>query len=212
MKKIAIILSGCGHKDGSEITEAVSLIIALSQLNAKLSFFAPNIDVPAYHNNNEARNAIIESSRISRIEVIDIKNLDEKKFDAIAFPGGYGAAKVLSNWASKGAKAEVLPEIKNTIQAFHQNSKPIAAICIAPNLVACVLGKHNIELTIGNDPETIKEIEKTGARHVDCPVDDFITDRENKIITTPAYMYDNAKPHEIFNGISKLAKELIEMA
>ena len=43
-------------------------------------------------------------------------------------------------------------------------------------------------------------------------VDDFITDRENKVVTTPAYMYGEAAPHLIFTGIRKALKELVEMA
>lgn len=217
MRKIAVILSGCGNKDGAEITEAISLLISLSQNGAQAMCFAPNIEFTALDFiKNEPlstkRNVLIEAARISRGEIQDLKNLDVNKYDGLAFVGGYGAAKNLSNWAEKGAQCTVLPEIEKAIKDFHTASKPIAAICISPVIIAKVLGSEGVTITVGNDKETITEILKTGAQHEVCPVDDYVTDRETKVITTPAYMYDEARPHEIFRGISGLAKELVEMA
>jgi enhancing lycopene biosynthesis protein 2 len=217
MKKVAVILAGCGHKDGSEITEAVSLLISLHQAGASVRCFAPDIELDTIdhrsgENANPRRNVLTESARIARGEISDLNDLNVKDFDAIAFPGGYGAAKNLSNWAQKGAAGEVLPKIESLLRDFHAAGKPIAAICIAPHLVAKALGKKGVTVTIGDDPETAGEINKTGAHHENCPVNDYVTDRENKVITTPAYMYENAKPHEVFQGIAGLAKELVEMA
>jgi enhancing lycopene biosynthesis protein 2 len=216
-KKIAVVLSGCGHRDGSEITEAVSVLIAISQTGAEYQCFAPDFNFdPTNHISGEEvigeqRNILIESARIARGSVEDIKSLYVKDYDAVVFPGGYGAATQLSSWGNKGASCEVLPEVKRVISEFHAQSKPIGAICIAPTLVARVLGSKKPELTIGNHKETALEINKTGAVHVECPVEDFITDRDHKIVSTPAYMY-NAKPHQIFKGISKMINELVEMA
>lgn len=198
MKKIALVLSGCGHLNGTEITEAVSLLVALSQAGGQITCFAP-----------EAQMA--ESAKISRGQIEDVRQLRAKDFDALVFPGGYGAAKHLSNWAERGAKAAVQPEVARAIREFAAEGKPIGAACIAPTLLALVLGDRGVTLTIGDDRETAAEIEKTGARHERCPVDDYVTDREHKIVTTPAYMYE-AKPHEVFRGISGLVKEVFEMA
>lgn len=217
MKKIAIILSGCGNKDGSEITEAVSLVVAISKLNAEYRFFAPNIEMkPQNYITNGLmageRNILIESARIARGHIQDINELNSNDFDALAFPGGYGAAEYLCNWSTKGANCEVLPAIKRAIVEFNSQKKPIAAICIAPVLLARVLGLSNITLTIGNDKETIVEIQKTGVRHESCTVENCIVDFENKIITTPAYMFDEATPYEVFQGVSKLALHLVGLA
>lgn len=217
MKKIAVILSGCGNKDGAEITEAVSLLVSLSQNGAEAVCFAPNIEFNAVNfitrePLSEKRNVLVEASRISRGDIHDLATLHQKDFDAVAFVGGFGAAKNLSTWAEKGAKCTVLPDVERVIKEFHKHSKPIGALCISPVVIAKVLGPEKVVVTLGDDPETIAEVLKTGAQHEVCPVDDYVTDRECKVITTPAYMYGKAKPHEVFKGIAGLAKELVEMA
>ena len=128
------------------------------------------------------------------------------------FPGGTGVAYNLCNFAEKGSKAEVIPEVARVIREFHKESKPIGAICIAPTLIALTLGKLGVTVTVGQKGEAAIEIEKTGAHHEVCAVDDFVTDREHKIVTTPAYMYGEAAPHEVFKGIRLAMDELVEMA
>lgn len=215
-KKIAVILSGCGFLDGSEITEAISTLVCLSELGVETQCFAPNqeFDVVSHIDQKptgEKRNVLIESARIARGHVRDIKELNEKEFDAIVFPGGYGAAKNLSDWATKGSQAYVNKDVSKAIRQFHKVLKPIGAICIAPTLVARVLGEENVTVTIGNDSETAAEIEKLGAQHSKCSVNDYVTDRDHKVVTTPAYMFD-AEPHEVFTGIRRMLTELVEMA
>lgn len=218
MKKVAVVLSGCGFLDGTEITEAISTLIALSELGAKTKCFAPNENAPVAHYVESAplsplkRNMLEESARIARQDVSPLSDLRERDYDALVFPGGFGAAKNLSNWASAGAKAEVNADVRRVIKEFHSASKPIGAICIAPTLVARVLGSEAPEVTIGDDAETAAEIAKTGATHTRCAVDDYVSDRDHKILTTPAYMYSNAKPHEVFTGIRRMLTELVEMA
>lgn len=217
MKKIAVVLSGCGYLDGSEITESVSLLIALHQAGAEVSCFAPEMEISAINhltkeNSSEKRSVLQESARIARSDVKNIAALKEADFDGLAFPGGFGAAKNLSNWAEKGAQCEVHPEVRRIILDFYNASKPIAAACIAPVLLAKVLGDKKPTLTIGDDAGTAAEIQKTGTIHEECPVDDYISDRETKIVTTPAYMYGNAKPNQVFAGIFGMAHELVEWA
>lgn len=215
MKKFAVVLSGCGFKDGSEITEAVSTLIALSQNKIAYQIFAPDIEFTSTNHKTgqraEKRNTLIESARIARGHVTDIRELNVEQFDAVVFPGGYGAAQHLCEFATHGAKAKVHPEVRRVIEKFYSDSKPIGAFCIAPALIACVLGKHHVTVTIGNDAATASEIKKTSANHVECAVDDYTTDRENKVVTTPAYMYD-AKPDQVFLGIQRAIRELAEMA
>ena len=42
MKKVAVVLTGCGAKDGSEINEAVTLLLALDQHDIEYQAFAPD--------------------------------------------------------------------------------------------------------------------------------------------------------------------------
>lgn len=216
MKRVAVVLSGCGFKDGAEVIESVSTLIALSDLGVEYKVYAPSVDFESTNHLSDAteekRNVLTESARIARGEVEDLAKLNPKEFEALALPGGFGAALRLCTWGKEGAKSSVLPNVEKTIRAFYDDSKPIAAMCIAPALVARVLGKEGITVTIGNDKDTASEIEKTGAIHENCDVDDFVSDREHKIITTPAYMYGNEKPNKVFVGIQKALKELVEMA
>jgi len=216
-KKIAVVLSGCGHKDGAEITEAVSTLIALSEAGAAYQVFAPDQDFAVKdpvtsQPTSEKRNMMTEAARISRGDIQPLKNLHAKNFDALAFPGGFGAALNLCTWGLEGADCTVLPDAQRVIQDFYKEQKPICAICIAPALIAKVLGSEGVTVTIGDDKDTSAEIRKTGAHHENCKVDDFITDRGHRIISTPAYMYDRAKPFEVFTGVRKAIRELVEMA
>ncbi len=216
-KKIAVVLAGCGNKDGTEITEAVSLIIALSASGAQVSFFAPNLEFTGKNfitgtPLSEKRNLLQESARISRSQIADVNDLESANFDGLAFPGGQGAGIHLSNWNDARSRMILLPAVQKAIQDFHADSKPIAAICLAPILLAKTLGPFSVEITLGTDPDVIRDVQKMGAQHVICPVTDFITDRAQKVVTTPAYMISGAQPHQIFAGISGLVREFIEMA
>lgn len=216
MKKIAVVLSGCGHRDGSEVTEAVSAVIALSEVGAKIQFFAPSIEFQAVNHltqkTTETRNTLIESARIARGQIQDLRELNPADFDGVVLPGGYGAATRLSDWSTKGSSCSVLPDVEQVIREFHKQHKPIAAICIAPALIARVLGKNHVTVTLGNDPAAASEIEKTGAHHEACAVSDYVTDREAKVITTPAYMYNSASPFEVFTGVRRAIREFYEMS
>jgi enhancing lycopene biosynthesis protein 2 len=215
MKKVAVVLSGCGHRDGAEITESVSTLVSLSEMGAKYEIFAPDLKVPATDHltgsTGEARSSLHEAARIARGHIKNIKDLKPTDFDALVFPGGYGAATVLCGFGKSGAKCDVDPQVQRVIEGFYEKQKPIAAICIAPALIARVLGNKGVTVTIGEDRETAAEIEKTGAHHKNCGVEDHITDKKNRIVTTPAYMYDEAKPHQVFKGIRGAVQALLQM-
>ena len=214
-KRVAVVLAGCGHKDGSEITESVSTLIALSEAGAEYVIFAPDLpfkvtDPITGERTLETRNVLKESARIARGQIHSLKELVADDFDALAFPGGFGAALHLCTWANAGAACTVHPEAERVINEFYELEKPIAAICIAPALIARVLGREGVTLTIGRDEGG--EIAKTGAQHENCAVTDFVSDREHRVISTPAYMYGDAKPFEVFTGVRKAIRELVEMA
>lgn len=191
MKKIAVILSGCGVYDGSEIHEATLSLYALSKNEVAYECFAP--DKEQYHVINhftgeitdEKRNVLVEAARIARGKIKPLSELDVRDFDGVLLPGGYGAAKNLSTYAIDGENYKVDELVAEKLKDFHAAKKPIAALCIAPMIVAKVIGGI---ITIGNDKNTALIAEKQGAKHVNKNYDEVAIDEVNKIVTTPCYM------------------------
>lgn len=215
MKKIAIIISGCGVYDGTEIHEATMSMLAIDQLGAKYEIFAPNINQHHVINHingevlNETRNVLVESARIARGSISDLKNFNTKNFDALLIPGGFGAAKNLSSYAFDGANMTVNKEVENAIKSMHSENKPIGALCIAPVLFAKIFNNSNI--TIGNDATTANHIKEMGAKHTDCNAIGIVVDEKNKLISTPCYMLGKSIS-EVYEGAFKLVKELIKLS
>jgi len=177
---------------------------------------APNAEFPVVnHLTGEdagvTRNALVEGARIARGKIRDIKDVTAADLDAVIFPGGYGAAKNLCTFAEKGAAATVNPEVARLLREMVTAKKPIGAICIAPALIAAALGRDfKPKLTIGTDAGTAAAIAETGSQHVNCPVTEFVVDRENKIVSTPAYMVAT-RISETADGIEKAVKAVLEM-
>ncbi len=217
MKKIGVILSGCGVKDGAEIHESVITLLAIDREGAEAVCIAPDIDFEVVNHltgasSKEKRNVLVESARIARGNIQDIKTVKASVLDAVIIPGGYGAAKNLSDFAMKGAEAKAQPEVTRLIQEMIAAKKPIGAICIAPGTIAVILGKEvHPTLTIGNDAGTASALEKLGAKHANCSVKEFVVDKENKIVSTPAYMLAQ-RISEAAEGIEKLVREVIKLS
>jgi len=216
MKKIGVVLSGCGVRDGSEIHEAVFALLAIDQAGCEAVCMAPDTDFAVtdhltMQETAEKRNILVESARIARGNIRDIKDLKAADLDAVVFPGGFGAAKNLCDFAVKGAAASVNPEVLRLLKEMVTAHKPIGVICIAPAMLAAALGKEFAPtVTIGNDSGTAAEIGKTGAIHQECPVTEFVVDRKNKIVSTPAYMLAT-RISETYEGIEKCVKEVIKL-
>jgi len=216
--RVGVILSGCGFKDGAEIHESVLTLLALDRAGADVACFAPDIAQAKVVNHltgkdtGETRNVLVESARIARGNIADVKTADPDALDALILPGGFGAAMNLCNFAVKGPDAEVNADVAALVRAVHAAGKPIGAICIAPALIAKVLGKGGTPtLTIGTDAGTAGALEKCGAKHQDCSVEDFVVDREQRIVTTPAYMLGPTIRH-VAAGIERCVAEVLELA
>jgi len=219
MTKIALLLSGCGVYDGSEIHEATLALYFLAQAGAQAVPIAPRIpqaetiDHLTGKITEEERNVLVESARISRGEIKDIREVTGADIDGLIIPGGFGAAKNLSNFAQAGENCTINEEVKRLIRDMVRRGKPVGAICIAPVLVAKALqGMDEVTpiLTIGNDPTTAKKLEKLGAIHVTARVDEAIIDNANRIVTTPAYMIGPGI-QDVAKGIENLVKGVMEL-
>jgi len=213
-RKIAVVLSGSGVYDGSEIHEATLSLYAISKNGGEYQIFAPNMDQHHVVNHltgeemSENRNVLVESARIARGNIKDLTEFNASDFDAILFPGGFGAAKNLCSLAFDGAECQVNSGVEKALKEMHEASKPIAALCIAPALIAKVI--TGAEVTIGHDEGTAGAIEAMGSHHKQAGHGEVVIDTKNKIVSTPCYMLD-ATIAQIGEGAENVVKTLMEM-
>jgi len=219
MKKVAVVLSGCGFLDGAEIQESVVTLLALERAGVRSICAAPDIDQhhTINHLTSEAhdhakRNVLAESARIARGEIIPLENLKIADVDAVIFPGGFGAAKNLCTLAFDGPACKIIDEVKRVILETLGAKKPLGVICIAPAMAArAVKGtKYSLKVTIGNDAGTAGAIEAMGSKHVECAVDDIVFDKANKVVSTPAYMLGPSVA-PVAAGIEKLVAKVVSL-
>lgn len=219
--QFAIVLSGCGVFDGTEIHEAVCTMLALDDAGVDYQCFAPNTwqartidhftgNAVAIAGDEDNRNVLAESARIARGEVKDLREFNAMEYDGIIFPGGFGAALNWSDFAVKAADCEVNIEIKRAIEESYNKGIVIGAMCIAPTVIAKVLGKHGIKLTIGNDAKVASGLKKMGAEHENKAATEVCVDEENKIVTTPCYMLATSIK-DVAAGTRNLVSEMIEL-
>lgn len=218
--KVAVLLAGCGHLDGAEIREAVLVLLALDQHGAAAQCVAPDdwqhhvVDhrtgQPA---EGERRNILAESSRIARVgQCLDLARARAEDYDALLLPGGYGVAKNLCGFAFQGTAADVRPDVLAFTKAFFEAKKPVGAVCIAPALVALSLsGTAHAALTIGNDAGCAAALNQLGARHQDRPsAREIVVDEDLKLVTAPAYMFDDATLSDVWVGIDRCVAEVLK--
>ena len=217
MTKIGICLSGCGVNDGAEIHESVITALTLDRAGANIIYTAPNVlqtkvvDHYSGKDMNENRNVLVESARIARGEITDLAELKADNMDGLIFPGGFGAALNLCDFALKGADCDIHPEVNRIILEMLKVNKPLGFICIAPALFARAAKNtdKSARITIGNDQATADQIEKLGSHHEICKVENLSIDEESKIISTPAYMLAG-NISEAASGIEKLVLKVLE--
>lgn len=214
MAKVAVILAGCGHKDGSEIRESVIALLALDKENAEVTIFAPDraqkdvVDHAHGKSADASRNLMVEAARIARGEIKPLNELKAGNFDALVIPGGFGVAKNFSDIADKGKEASYIdPEFQRVVKEFHTAEKPIGAICIAPAVVTLALkGTAKAHVTIGDDADGL--IAALGGEHQQCATRGIVIDDANHIVSCSAYMR-NDRLSEIASGIEKLVEVVI---
>lgn len=214
MKIAAVLLSGCGNMDGSEIHESVAALIALDQAGWEVVFTAP--DVPQTLTRNyltgkpaEARNALEEAGRIARGKILPLKAELADQVQAVVIPGGLGAVTTLCDFAERGSMCSAHPAVLEFLKRAHLAGKPIGAMCIAPVLVArCIPGAA---VTIGSDPGTAGKIVEMGCRHVECSASQAVADPDMKVVTTPAYMTATG-PGEVYMGAMEMVSKLDSLA
>ncbi|WP_373091851.1 isoprenoid biosynthesis glyoxalase ElbB [Zhongshania sp.] len=217
MKKVALLLAGCGVYDGSEIYESVLTMLSLENHDASYQCFAPDIEQMHVINHlsgevaeGECRNVLVESARLARGRVKNLNEASIADFDAVIVPGGFGVAKNLSDFAVNGTDMSVLPEVLSFIQAMHGAAKPVGLICIAPTMAVRIFGS-GVKCTIGCDADTAAAITAMGGNHQVCAVDEVCIDKDMKLVTTPAYMVAGSIA-EAARGINRCVREVLSLA
>lgn len=194
MKKFAVILSGNGVYDGSEIQEAILTLLAIKKHGADYEIFAPDIAQSQVINHltgketTETRNVLVESARLARGKITPLTEFQARSFDALIFPGGFGVAKNLCNYAFNGSDCKVNPDVEKAVKDMVSLQKPIGAMCISPVIIARILG--NVEVTVGDDEATINDIQKMGAKHHKSNHGEVVKDPNRPVYTTPCYMLE----------------------
>ncbi|MBP5190855.1 MAG: isoprenoid biosynthesis glyoxalase ElbB [Bacteroidales bacterium] len=222
MKHIAVILSGCGNRDGSELQESLGLLLAIDRQGWQYQCFAPegffevvpHIDVIDNEEDEgavvdiEQRDIFVESARIARGNIKPLSEYRAADYDALALPGGMGAARNLSTYAFDGPQMTVIDGVMDALLETYRAHKPILAMCIAPIVVAKVLGRQGVSLTLGTDDNPAAMVAKGfGCNIVACSPTDICVDEQNRIITTPAYMVAT-HISEIFDGAANMVGQL----
>jgi len=214
MKKIAVVLAGNGVYDGAEIHEATLTLLAIARDGAQYQCFAPDIDQAHVINHltgkemPEKRNVLVEAARIARGNIKPLSEYNAKDFDAIVFPGGFGAAKNLCTFAFDGIDCKVNPDVEKAVRDTVAEEKPVGALCISPVLITKILG--DVIVTIGQDEATLQAIEKMGGTHKKTSHGQIVVDEKYKVITTPCYMLD-ATIDQIADGAEKVVKKILEI-
>ena len=219
MNKVGVVLSGCGHQDGSEIHEAVFTLHALEKAGAEAIIMAPDMDqfhVINHLNGNEdlteSRNILVESARIARGKVVDVASVSGHQLDALIFPGGTGMAKNIFDYSMAGINCTVISDVQRLVVEILEADKPLGAICIAPVMVAKVLeflGRTGT-VTGGFNDEINNDIKAMGINTIEVGAEEIVVDKENKIVTTPAYV-EAKSMNESFTGIEKLVNKVLDM-
>lgn len=216
-KKVGVILAGCGVYDGTEIHEAVATLVALENHGLEAICFAPDIEQMHVVNHitgqpieGEKRNVLIESARIARGAIFALTPEATDPVDALVFPGGFGAAKNLSNYAVCRESMEVNPIVAEVIKKARNAGKPIAALCIAPVILASVFNDQTPVLTLGANGDAAKDLENIGAKHQVTTHEEVVVDKKLKLVTAPCYML-NATIGQVIRGADMVVQKLKDL-
>ncbi len=210
-KKFAVVLAGCGNKDGAEIQESVLTLLAIDKEGHTYHCFAPDIDqfrVLNFLTNQELkekRNVLVESARIARSKIQPLSQFNPADFDILILPGGSGVAYNLCSYALKGPDMEVQADVKQAVISMHQAQKPIGALCIAPVILAKLI--PGVHLTFGQDQKANAAFAASGVKTTDTKPQEIVIDTTNKVVSTPCYMVD-ARISDLATGIEKCVKAL----
>ncbi len=220
-KKVALILSGCGHMDGAEITEAVSLNICLLEAGFEVAFFAPDrlqrdtVNHITRTEQTDTRNILIESARIARGAIESLEKLNVANYEAIVLAGGFGAVKNFTNFLEEGSNACLKTDIGRVLTEALTQRKALVGICAAPLMLAMAVkqsGNKGQQITFGTREQSmdfLSVIEPWGVEHIETAINQCHVDTRYRLVTGAAYMYDSASALEVFAGARAAVQGLL---
>jgi enhancing lycopene biosynthesis protein 2 len=219
-KRVGVVLSGCGSEDGSEVQESLLTLLSIERAGAESVCMAPDVaqtrlvdhltgqvDAAA-----QPRRVLVEAARIARSRIRDIATVRDDELDALVVPGGFGVAHILSNYADKGVVCEVHPDVVRLLKAMLARRQPMGFVCIAPILAARVLGPiTGVRITFGRACEPAKHAAVMGADVRPCPVREVVVDQKARVVSTPAYMLDEARLGDVAVAVDKLVRTMLSL-
>lgn len=220
MGDFAIILSGCGPLDGSDMWEVVLLSHYLSRKGGSPTFFAPNteqkvVDHVSGNTTGQKRNVLSESARIAWGGIKDMSGLSGRDFDGLLLPGGTGVMQNLAESLGQPENAYLKPrrELQKIIREIYRRRKPVGACGLAGLLVASALRdilETPLTLTVGKDPELIRQIEEMGAVHVLSRGAEAVMDSDHRVVSTPGNLL-KLSPQELARSVENLINGVLEL-
>lgn len=222
IKKVAVLLAGCGSLDGSEIQESVLTLLAIKQNGANYQCFS--IDQDQHHVSNhllkkfatDKRNILEESARIARSDIKLLSSFDVDEYDAIIIPGGYGVVYNFCDFATKVKDFQVRDDIADICRNFTKMGKPIGFICIAPIMITKIyqdlvkIKEQPIKMTMGNNKDFIEIVNSFNMEHIETDTTNICVDNDYKIVTSPAYLLDT-DISQLYIGINKLVQAVLNL-
>ncbi len=226
-KRVGVILSGCGHRDGSDVAETMLAFLMLDRAGAQVVCAAPDREqrevVDHLHDlasssivtpsmtSSVPRNARVEAARIAPGEVLPLSALDPNKLEGLLIPSGRGVATLLSDYADKGALCAVDPDLARIMKALLGAKKPMGFLGLAAVLAARVLGPvAGVRLTLGSKAGVAaKHAAIMGADVRPGTIDDVVADEKARVYSTPGLEAEGARLAQVAKAIEKLARALV---
>lgn len=214
-RSVAVVLAGCGNLDGNNVIEVMALLHAIASEGASYSCFAPRMEQHEVVNHltgqvvPERREVMAEAARLVQGNVRELGEFHAEEFDALAFPGGLGVIKNLCAYALSGMDCTVNTRVEAAIRDTHRQGKPIAALCIAPVLVARVL--RDVAVTLGGDCPPARDIVAYGAQHRVCGAGEYTVDARHRVYSSPCFMLPNDIV-TVFSAVGAMVRDMLRVA
>jgi enhancing lycopene biosynthesis protein 2 len=221
-KRVAVILSGCGVGDGSDLHESLLTLLSIERGGAQAVCAAPDLasagvwDHLANQRATDAapRRALVEAARLARGRIRELSTLQLGDFDALIVPGGAGVGDVLSNYAARAQLCEVHPHLAQLLKAALSSHRPMGFVGLAALLAARVLGPvAGVRLTLG--PRTgnaSKDAAVMGADVRPSAITDIFLDKKTRIISTGGFLHDEMQLTQAGQAIDKLVRTVLHLA